>query len=253
MKPSTLLALGLVATTPLTASAEAGSSHGTAQVLEQGEWEVGVFAPLRRGLSQGLEVSIHPLTALVSPNIALKKQWTDGGTWTLASRHSLHFPARLLRALATEGTGGVLPADATIPTIAASDNRLLASTELRESTTLTASLRAVLGAQMGEGAWPSLDMPIAYPRTAAYQDGASFALGGQVDGDLWKSWDYRVSTTFWALPWSDGKWAAESKLNLSWRPSKRFASQVTLTGAVGDYPYGTAWHALPGFDFIWRW
>jgi hypothetical protein len=244
---------GLCLASSTEAASGAGGTHGTADILDAGEWEIGLYAPLRRGFSGGWEISLHPLTALASPNVAVKKQWVDGGDWSLTSRHSLHFPARLLRALAREGTGGILVADATIPTIAATDHRLLASTQLGESTMLSLSARVLLGLEFGDSQWPSLDMPIAYPRTAAYQDTAAFAAGIQLDGPIWKSLNYRWATTVWALPFSEGRWAAESKTALPWRPNDSFTAQLSLTGTLADYPYGTDWHLLPGFDFIWSW
>lgn len=250
-------AIAFTATLGLASVAEAtsgaGSTHGTADVLDSGDWEVGLYAPLRRGFSEGLELSLHPITALSSPNLALKKQWVAGDKWTLATRHSIHFPTRLLRTLAREGTGGVLVADAVIPTIAATDHRILASTRLGESTTLSLSMRIILGFEFGESLWPSLDMPIAYPRTAAYQDTAALAGGAQLDGTVWNNLDYRWTATIWALPFSEGRWAAESKAALPWRPSERFSAQTSLTGTLGEYPYGKDWHVLPGFDLIWSW
>ena len=118
---------------------------------------------------------------------------------------------------------------------------------------MTLSLRVSLGAEFGESDWPSLDMPIAYPRTAAYQDSAAFSLGTQFDGTLWRDWHYRAGATIWALPFSEGRWAAESKLTLPWRPSDGFTSQLSVTGTLGEYPYGLSWHILPGFDLIWSW
>ena len=50
------------------------------------------YAPLRRGMGNGVELSIHPLVALLSPHLAVKKQWGTDGDWRLASRHSLMYP-----------------------------------------------------------------------------------------------------------------------------------------------------------------
>ena len=53
-----------------TAHGGAGTTHGTAAVLSDKEWEVGLYAPLRRGMGNGVELSIHPLVAILSPHLA---------------------------------------------------------------------------------------------------------------------------------------------------------------------------------------
>jgi hypothetical protein len=248
---STILMLSLFTQTAQATSP--GETHGTAYTLESGNWELGVFAALRRGFNDGLEVSVHPLTAIKAPNLAIKKMWSEGSTMTIASRHSLTYATPLLQSLAKSGTGGILPADAVIPHIVALDNRFLVSRQVGGQSMLTLSARVMLGASFGESSWPSIDMPIAYPRTAAYQDTMAAALGVQFDGQFTGSLGYRIDADAWIMPLSDAKWAMEFRAHLPWRPSKHFTGQLTATGIVGDYAYGTNWHILPGFDLIWGW
>ena len=235
------------------AHAGAGTTHGTASVLADGEWEVGLYAPLRRGMGDGLEVSIHPLIAILSPHLAVKKVWKPEGEWMVASRHSLMYPTPLLRSLAREGTGGIIVADAVIPPILASDNRVILSRELSETTILSLSGRVMLGAELGESSWPSIHMPLAYTRTAAYQDNVATALGAQLDGHLFSTFYYRIDLDGWVLPLSEATWATEAKATAHWRPSDRFTVQAGGTAVLGAYPYGKSWHVLPAFDLIWRW
>lgn len=237
----------------LPAHAGAGTTHGTATVLEDGEWEVGMYAPVRRGMGDGLELSIHPLIALLSPHLAVKKTWSPRGEWDVGSRHSLMYPTPLLRNLAREGTGGIIVADATIPHILASDHRLILSRSLSEDTLLSLSGRIMFGAELGESSWPSIHMPLAYTRTAAYQDNLATALGVQLDGRLIGSLYYRLDVDGWVLPLSEAKWATEAKTTLHWRPSDRFTFQGGATAVMGAYPYGNSWHVLPAVDLIWRW
>ncbi|MGB0641528.1 MAG: hypothetical protein ACPGTU_19495 [Myxococcota bacterium] len=235
------------------AQAGAGSTHGTATVIEKGEWELGLYAPLRRGFGDDLELSIHPLTAIRSPNIALKKVWKPEGDWMLASRHSLFYPTPLLKTLSKEGTGGIIVADAVIPPIVASDNRIIFSRSLSETTMLSLGGRAMLGVGFGQNEWPSIHMPIAYPRTVAYQDYLATAFTAQLDGRLFGSVFYRLEFDGWLLPLSESTWATETKGMAHWRPSERFTMQAGGTLVAGAYPYGNNWHLLPGFDLIWRW
>jgi hypothetical protein len=235
------------------AHAGAGTSHGTAEVLDKGEWEVGLYAPLRRGMGNGLELSLHPLVAIRSPHLAVKKAWVTDGEWQLSSRHSLLYPTPLLRTLSGEGTGGIIVADAVIPAILATDNRVILGRGLGEESTLSLSARMMLGAELGESSWPSIHMPLAYTRTAAYQDNLATAMGVQLDGSLFSTFHYRLDFDGWFLPLSDASWATELKSTLHWRPSDVFTMQAGATTVVGAYPYGNNWHILPAFDLIWRW
>ena len=249
----TLLTVLLACFFTASAHAGAGTTHGTASVLEDGEWEVGVYAPLRRGMGNGVELSMHPLVAILSPHLAVKKAWTTDGEWKLASRHSLFYPTPLLRTLAREGTGGVIVADAVIPPILASDHRVILGRALSDTTILSLSGRLMLGAELGESNWPSIHAPLAYTRMAAYQDHVATALGAQLDGRLFSTFHYRVDVDGWALPLSEASWATEAKITFHWRPSDRFTAQAGTTTVAGAYPYGNNWHVLPAFDLIWRW
>jgi len=202
-------------------------------------------------MGNGLELSIHPITALLSPHIVAKKSLVERGEWSLAAQHGLQFPTPLLRTLARPGIGGILPADAVVPAILALDTRILASHSLGESSQITVSARIMLALSLGEESWPSIDMPIAYSRTAAFQDGIATAAGVQLDGALVSKLGYRLDIDGWFLPLSEGSWAVEARGVLPWRQSERFTAQVSTTAVIGDYPYGSAWHLLPGFDLIW--
>jgi hypothetical protein len=235
------------------AHAGAGTTHGTADVIEEGAWELGVYAPASRGLGDGLQVSIHPLTAVLSPHIAVKKAWGSAGSWRVATRHSIAYPTHLLRFLAREGTGGIIVADAEIPHILALDSRLISSRSLSEATTLSLSARLMLGAGLGPSDWPSIDMPIAYSRTAAYRDHMAAALGAQLDGTIIGTLGYQLDVDAWTMPLSAGKWATELRASVPWRPTEGFTAMVGSTAVVGAYPYGLSWHVLPRVDAIWAW
>jgi hypothetical protein len=239
---------------PITALAKSpGETHGTAHVLEEGDWEYGLATGLHRGFGSGLELSIRPLGAILSPHLVAKKVWKEHEAWTLTTRHSLNLPTPLLRTLARPGTGGVLPADAVIPIILVLDSRFLATVALTDQTELTLSTRLVLAASFGQANWSSIDMPMVYSRTAAYHDGLATAFGAQLDGGLIGPLGYRVDLDLWWMPLSAGKWSIEGKACLPFRPTEHFAVQLTGTAVVGQYPYGVNWHLLPGFDLSWSW
>ena len=232
-------------------ASDAGSTHGQAEVIGEGQWEIGVYAPLRRGLGKDIEVSIHPVTALTAPHIAVKKVWKRTTNWDRATRHSILYPTPMLRMLARRGTGGILPGDATVPVIISMDSRILQTHRIDPKTTVTMSARAQWGVEIGESDWPTLDMPIAYTRTLAYQKHLVTAAAVQIDRSILSQFGYRLRTEIWTCLFEEDMWATEFKSTLLWKPSEAFTAQLTGMMIVGNYPYGSAWHALPGFDLIW--
>ena len=55
-----------------------------ADTLPEGVGQIGLFQPLRYGLNDSLEISSHALTALLSPNVEIKKAFLDQGRWSMA-------------------------------------------------------------------------------------------------------------------------------------------------------------------------
>ena len=59
--------------------------NNTSAILQKGEFEVGLFQPLRYGLRETIEISFHPLAALVIPNFTLKKKLNTINNYSLIS------------------------------------------------------------------------------------------------------------------------------------------------------------------------
>ena len=47
-------------------------SLGTAYSLNKGQWETGLFQPLRYGLSDNKDIAVHPFFAVMIPNFMVK-------------------------------------------------------------------------------------------------------------------------------------------------------------------------------------
>ena len=71
-----------------------GATYGTAKTLAPGEWEVGLYAQLRRGFENGLELSVHQSRPFFPPIWWPRKGGLDVD-WTLASQHGIHVPTPL--------------------------------------------------------------------------------------------------------------------------------------------------------------
>jgi hypothetical protein len=244
----------MIALFALVGMAQAGTqtwSEGTAHTLPKGHIEVGIFAPLRWGMAEGLELEIHPLIAAVSPHVALKKGWGEAAGFTLASRHGLALASRGLQFVARPGTGGLLPADIEIPTTVTLDSRLLATRDLAEGTRLTLEARAEVGAPLAEGDWPTLDAPLLYARTHAAHGGVATAVGAMVEHGLSDTITAVVDTDAWFLPGAEAGWSVEARGAARWQPGDGFRAEIGAEFIAGAYPYGTNWHVLPGFDLGW--
>jgi len=72
-------------------------SSGTAHSLPKGQWEVGLFQPLRYGMTDDQDIALHPLIALKLPNLVYKKTWVEKNSWTIATRHGFYYPTPLLQ------------------------------------------------------------------------------------------------------------------------------------------------------------
>ena len=99
-----LVAVALLMAVP--ASAENRSFlMGTAKNLPAGRIEMGVFEPLRLGVSDTLEIDLQPAIAFLMPNLTVRLAWTP----SITTEHTVAYPTPLLMVLSREGTGGVLP------------------------------------------------------------------------------------------------------------------------------------------------
>ena len=49
----------------------------TAHALGEEQWSIGVFAPLRYGIQDKVDIEIHPGWALLAPHIAVKKSYDE--------------------------------------------------------------------------------------------------------------------------------------------------------------------------------
>ena len=234
----------------LSASAEASPWQATtASTLDKGGVAVGLFAPLRYGITDDLELSTHPISAFWNGNFALKKGWGEFGGWEVATRHGFSYPTRLLQAFARSGAGGLLPPDAEIPHTIALDTRVFASRALSEETTMTLGARLSLGVALGEGSWGPMEIPLAYARTEALRNGAAANLSATFEGALGGSFGWFYSLEGWYLPGAEGSWSVEETAAVAWSSeSGRVAIQGGAVGVAGAYPYGFNWHVLPKFD-----
>ncbi len=184
----------VVALWPSSARAESTRSAwsaDTAELLPAGRSEVGLFGPARVGLSGDVELQAHPLWFFLAPHFGAKWQHHSGGSWVLATRHTLSYPTPLLSVLSREGTGGVLPVETEVPHIINLTQDLLATYRFAEDQSLSARAGVRLATSFGESSLPTIDVPIVYPRSAAWHEGFALEAG--------LSWSGRVFSALFGV------------------------------------------------------
>ncbi len=228
---------------------------GTARLLPEGRQVNGLFQPLRYGRSERLEWSLNPALALVIPNIALKLSREELGDWQMAWRISAHYPTLLLRSLKREGTGGVLSPDPTIPEVPHllfSRGEVMLSRRFGGGSLITVKGGLALALKAGEfDARHSIDLPILFPRMAAYQNGYQLNLGIDLLQELPVIKRIWIDADLFITPGFDQPLAFEHKGLTVLSRKGRLGLLVGYKLTWCDYPFGTQWHLLPLVDLQW--
>lgn len=237
---------------PAPALAATGAySDGTAYTLPKGRLEISAFQMWRYGLTNRMEIATHPVLSLVDPQVRVKVHWRSTTMWDIASRHSISYPTPLLKLIARRGTGGVLPATAEVPHLLSLHNELLATFQTTNGHLIT--VRAGVRNAVGFGAMdlPTLDMPVIYPRTIAWNGGMTLEGGGDLYLRSMSPFDLRLSLDLYALPEPGARFALEHRASLIWNAGPRTAVRAGYLFTFGQYPYGFAPDILPVVDLTY--
>lgn len=223
-------------------------SDGTAFTLPKKRYEIGLFQPLRFGITKNAELITYPLWNLLFPNLAIKKVWEDPCCFRFATRHSINYPTHFLKTISRSGTGGILPVLTKVPQLFVFTNHLLFSKSMANEHTVSTKLGFTVALSSGEIDMTTIDLPIVFPRTFVYQNGLSFNLGIDFDGHLYRSFNYAIDADFFILGDDVTSYAFEHKAMLTWIRSERFNILLGYKLIYGEYPYGTDVNILPLID-----
>ena len=105
-------------------------SSGSAHSLPKGQWEVGLFQPLRYGMTDDQDIAFHPLFAIKLPNLVYKKTWVEKNSWTIATRHGFYYPTPLLQSITGDGKFKIVAPQFEFPTLIGLTNEILATGSL---------------------------------------------------------------------------------------------------------------------------
>ncbi|MFU8803855.1 MAG: hypothetical protein ACNA8W_08620 [Bradymonadaceae bacterium] len=249
-----LISLMILAILGLSSPAFAQSTNwvdDTAYTAGQGEWEIGLFGPVRYGLVDTVELSMHPLIAILMPNASAKVAWIRDEEWQIATRHGISYPTPLLRTLSKEGIGGVLPSHARVPHIISLNNEVLVSRFVAWNHLMTWKIGVHFAPRFGSSEWATIDLPLVYARTAAYHGTATGRVGVDFHGPLIGKFDYAIDADVFMMPGMEGSFGVEHGTKLTWHLSDRFVLQAGYKVTYGGYPFGNQFHVLPVVDMQW--
>jgi hypothetical protein len=228
------------------------SSH-SAYVLPEKRIEIGLFQPLRMGVSGRKEWAIHPVYFFVMPNVSLKKSLPAKYGFAVASRHSIIYPTPLLNILARKGTGGLISSEFTFPAMGLFNNEILLTRKLK-AFNITMKAGFVIGISPEPLAKEStLDLPIVYHRLAPLYNGWGLRTGIDLGGRLANRIQFLADLDLHITPKQMDLFAIEHKGMLIWEKSERLRISLGYKLVYGKYPFGTAIHLLPYLPMLETW
>ena len=220
-------------------------SSGTAYSLPKGQWETGLFQPVRYGLNDDQDIVLHPFFALKLPNLVFKKTWTEKNSWTIASRHGFYYPTPLLQSITGAGKFKIVAPQFEFPTLIGLTNEILATRSVG-----TGQLPGKAGLLLGLGGGDldplsTIDIPLVYPRLAVYYNGWGLRLGSDYVAPIKGRWSGFVDGDVFLYPGSSSALFFETKVLLIWTKSSRLRLMVGYKLTYGKYPFGSHWQILP--------
>ena len=220
-------------------------SYGTAHSLPKGQWEVGLFQPLRYGMSDDQDIALHPLFAIKLPNLVYKKTWVEKNSWTIATRHGFYYPTPLLQSITGAGKFKIVAPQFEFPTLIGLTNEILVTRSLGGGL-LTGKAGLLLGLG-GSDLDPTstIDVPLVYPRLAVYYNGWGLRLGSDYMAPIKGRWAGFVDGDVFMYPGSASALFFETKALLIWTKSSRLRFMVGYKITYGEYPFGSHWQILP--------
>ncbi len=237
-------------------------SNASALLLQKGHGELGTSSCSRWGVSDSLQLGVHPIVFWFSPRIELKAGWlkprpteqafaTQKG-WALSTLHALSYPTRFLQVVSKKGSLGLLPENTRVPFSLQLDTELILS---RYQKGHVFGVSAAL--QMAPHATshvPLLDFPFLYQRFAPYFSPVVSSLALHGTGPVFRGWGYEVKSRFFYLPIVSGHgvrraWAVESALRVHLAFARRHRVSLGALLSTAEYPIGVRTHLLPTLDY----
>jgi hypothetical protein len=228
-------------------------SGSNALTVPKGRWEFGLFGASHYGLTDSIELSLHPLLVVVLPHLEVKVMAARDARLILGLRARASYPTTFLDLVAKEGQFGLLPATSKPPFAIQLEADALASSEWFDDQLVSAWLGAAVAVHEAFSPMelPLLDFPFLYQRFAPLYAPIVPRLGlsfeGLVVGGLHYSTEL-VAYVMPGLPDVENATAIEHALTLEFRFGEHVALSGSLRTSYAKYPYGRRTHFLPYLD-----
>jgi hypothetical protein len=241
-------------------------SDGTARTLSKGRFETGLLlAPGKYGVSNDLEISSYIIGNAFVPNLSIKKFWGSFDHTSIASAHSLSSPTPLLKFVAREKIGGLLPPDNYIPTFVVVENTLIVSHQYVSGHDVTARLGVIFAFGIDDKTdekpiyerMQTIDYAFIFPRTAYLTRVPSIVpkIDVAFKGAIFSDFGYAVECSYSFFSIRDQLReedltcsAFESSALARWYISNNFSCDLGMIYSTGSYPFGNNWVIYPLID-----
>lgn len=240
-------------------------NSNSANILEKGRWEMGLFQPFRYGYSEKIEYSTHPLVFFVMPNVSIKKAESDMWGFNSASQFSLTYPTPMLNMLSRKGIGGLIDPNLDIPPMLGLSFAWLMSKSV-SGIDLTITNGVDFGLVYGSlDKRVSIDLPLIYHRLGVFSNGWGFHTGLDIQKPLYKNFSILVDLDLLMLPriadaksnsdfkYLRGYYSLEHKLLVSWSKSENFRLTTGYKIINAEFPFGNQTRLLPYLPLIEKW
>lgn len=225
--------------------------HLTANTMNKGKWECGVFQPLRIGISERMEFNSSAFLFPLLPNAGLKVSWKAIENTSFATEHSLSIPSVFLNTFSRKGIGGLLSPEFDFPFMASTQHSLLISRVMSDSAIV--NLRAGFAWTYRTGdvdPLATIDLPLFYPRMANYYDAVSLRAGISSLYPIAKRWMLEEGFQVFILTRNQHNFFFENSGSVSWRIKRSFRLKAGYNLSYGSYPFGNHWQLWPSIDIL---
>ncbi|MCX6303699.1 MAG: hypothetical protein NT040_01905 [Bacteroidetes bacterium] len=227
-------------------------TDGTAFNIPKRRWELGLFTASRYGISDKLELSAHPMMFFLMPQVKVKAGWGEYSGFRLATEHGIFYPTLFMRLVATEGTGGLISPEFTIPQMFALSNRFLVSYRPFKEALLTAHAGITFAVKFGPlDKRTTIDLPVIYPRLAVFYNEPEFDVGIDFRGYFIPRLGWLFNIENFIICGTEENYFAENKFVLAYTSKKEtLRIEAGYKLCFGKYPAGPQWHLLPVLDLV---
>jgi hypothetical protein len=225
----------------------------SALTVPKGRVELGLLQSSRYGLTDRVELSVHPLWFFALPHAEGKLRYFEQGEFALAVRGRMSYPTIFLGLVAREGSGGLLPKASDPPIAVMLEADAIGTFALAPGALASLSLGLAVAPResVTNEELPLLDFPFLYPRfaslhapvvpRAALNLESALFLGFHLDAEF-------RGYVMPSLPDAGTALALEQALALEYRFGQRAAISLGMRVSEAEYPVGQRVHLLPYFD-----